>query len=111
MRDRKYKNVRPDLIILDDYQSEDDVRIEVAREKKWKRYSDDVKFADIYKEEKSNRDDLLNEIAMILLTYKIVDRVVKINSGDKKKLYDEISQSISNILHYKEMKICINLFA
>nr|WP_243240368.1 hypothetical protein [Clostridium cibarium] len=70
MRDRKYKNVRPDLIILDDYQSEDDVRIEVAREKKWKRYSD-----------------------------------------DKKKLYDEISQSISNILHYKEMKICINLFA
>ena len=45
MRGRKYKNVRPDLIILDDYQSEDDVRTEEAREKKWKRYSDDVKFA------------------------------------------------------------------
>ena len=45
MRGRKYKNVRPDLIILDDYQSEDDVRTEDAREKKWKRYSDDVKFA------------------------------------------------------------------
>lgn len=28
-----------------DYQSEDDVRTEEAREKKWKRYSDDVKFA------------------------------------------------------------------
>ena len=40
MRGRKYKNVRPDLIILDDYQSEDDVRTEEAREKKWKRYSD-----------------------------------------------------------------------
>lgn len=45
MRGRKYKNVRPDLIILDDYQSEDDVRTEEARLKKWKRYSDDVKFA------------------------------------------------------------------
>lgn len=45
MRGRKYKNVRPDLIILDDYQSEDDVRTEEARDKKWKRYSDDVKFA------------------------------------------------------------------
>lgn len=45
MRGRKYKNVRPDLIVLDDYQSEDDVRTEEARSKKWKRYSDDVKFA------------------------------------------------------------------
>lgn len=45
MRGRKYKNVRPDLIILDDYQSEDDVRTEEARVKKWKKYSDDVKFA------------------------------------------------------------------
>lgn len=45
MRGRKYDNCRPDLIILDDYQSEDDVRTEEAREKKWKRYSDDVKFA------------------------------------------------------------------
>lgn len=45
MRGRKYKNVRPDLIVLDDYQSEDDVRTEEARVKKWKRYSDDVKFA------------------------------------------------------------------
>jgi hypothetical protein len=45
MRGRKYKNVRPDLIILDDYQSEDDCRTEEARLKKWKKYSDDVKFA------------------------------------------------------------------
>lgn len=45
MRGRKYDNTRPDLIILDDYQSEDDVRTEDAREKKWKRFSDDVKFA------------------------------------------------------------------
>jgi len=45
MRGRKYNNCRPDLIILDDYQSEDDVRTEEARVKKWKRYSDDVKYA------------------------------------------------------------------
>ncbi|WP_354090320.1 hypothetical protein [Clostridium gasigenes] len=45
MRGRKYKNVRPDLIILYYYQSEDDVRTEDARVKKWKRYSDDVKFS------------------------------------------------------------------
>lgn len=45
MRGRKYRNVRPDLIVLDDYQSEDDCRTEEAREKKWKKYSDDVKFA------------------------------------------------------------------
>ncbi len=45
MRGRKYDNCRPDLIILDDYQSEDDVRTDEARQKKWKRYSDDVKYA------------------------------------------------------------------
>nr|WP_269206326.1 hypothetical protein [Clostridium botulinum] len=45
MRGRKYDNCRPDLIILDDYQSEDDTRTEQARENKWKRYSDDVKYA------------------------------------------------------------------
>lgn len=45
MRGRKYDNCRPDLIVLDDYQSEDDVRTEQARENKWKRYSDDVKYA------------------------------------------------------------------
>lgn len=45
MRGRKYDNCRPDLIILDDYQSEDDCRTEQARENKFKRYSDDVKYA------------------------------------------------------------------
>ncbi len=36
---------RPDLVILDDYQSDDDVRTDSARENKIKRYSDDVKYA------------------------------------------------------------------
>lgn len=45
MRGRKYRNRRPELIILDDYQSESDVKTIEARESKWKRFSDDVKFA------------------------------------------------------------------
>jgi len=36
---------RPDLIILDDYQDEDDCRTDSAKDNKWKRYSDDVKYA------------------------------------------------------------------
>ncbi len=36
MRGRKYNNNRPDLIILDDYQSEENVRTEDAREKNLK---------------------------------------------------------------------------
>ncbi|WP_373687921.1 hypothetical protein [Clostridium estertheticum] len=45
MRGRKYDNCRPDLIILDDFQSIDDCRTDEARIKKWTRYSNDVKFA------------------------------------------------------------------
>lgn len=45
MRGRKYDNCRPDLIILDDYQSESDVGTHEAREKKFKKFSDDVKYA------------------------------------------------------------------
>jgi len=45
MRGRKYDNCRPDLIILDDYQSEDDCRTDEARIKKWLRFSNDVKYA------------------------------------------------------------------
>ena len=45
MRGRKYDNIRPDLIILDDYQSEDDCRTDEARTKKWLRFSNDVKYA------------------------------------------------------------------
>ncbi len=66
MRGRKYGNNRPDLIILDDYQSEDDVRTEDAREKKWKRYSDDVKFA-VQKAVKRNGKIIKKGTALIAL--------------------------------------------
>lgn len=66
MRGRKYKNVRPDLIVLDDYQSEDDVRTEEAREKKWKRYSDDVKFA---KQRPVKRDGKIIKKGTVLMAW------------------------------------------
>ena len=66
MRGRKYKNVRPDLIILDDYQSEDDVRTEEARVKKWKRYSDDVKFA---KQRPVKRDGKIIKKGTVLMAW------------------------------------------
>ncbi|MBW6408984.1 hypothetical protein [Clostridium weizhouense] len=66
MRGRKYKNVRPDLIILDDYQSEDDCRTEEAREKKWKRYSDDVKFA---KQRPVKRDGKIVKKGTVLMAW------------------------------------------
>jgi hypothetical protein len=45
MRGRKYGNIRVELAILDDYQDEDDVSTHEAREKKWKRFVDDVSYA------------------------------------------------------------------
>lgn len=66
MRGRKYRNTRPDLIILDDYQSEDDVRTEEARTKKWKKYSDDVKFA---KQRPVKRDGKIIKKGTVLLAW------------------------------------------
>ncbi|WP_273129998.1 hypothetical protein [Bacillus weihaiensis] len=45
MRGRKYGNIRVELAVLDDYQDEDDVATHEAREKKWKRFVDDVSYA------------------------------------------------------------------
>lgn len=38
-------NARPDLIILDDYQDDDDVKTQQGRDNKWDRYSGDLKYA------------------------------------------------------------------
>lgn len=45
MRGRKYGNTRIELAILDDYQDESDVATPEQRERKWKRFSDDVSYA------------------------------------------------------------------
>lgn len=41
-RGKNYANIRPDLVILDDYQKDDEVATADQREKKWKRFNDDV---------------------------------------------------------------------
>lgn len=45
LRGKNYGTIRIELLILDDYQKDDEVQTLEARNKKWKRYSDDVKFA------------------------------------------------------------------
>lgn len=47
-----------------------------------------------YVKQKDNRDELLNKIAKILLSYTISNNVLTINSSDKKKLYSELSDLI-----------------
>ena len=44
IRGKKYKGIRPTLVISDDYQNKDDVLTEAAREKKWRVWEEDVKF-------------------------------------------------------------------
>ncbi|WP_315069626.1 phage head morphogenesis protein [uncultured Clostridium sp.] len=41
---------------------------------------------DVYKEQKKNKDDLLKEIADVMLTYTIVDTVMKLSKDDQNKL-------------------------
>lgn len=45
LRGKQYNNKRIELCILDDYQKDDEVQTEVQRDKKWKRFSDDVSYA------------------------------------------------------------------
>jgi len=52
------------------------------------------KLIEAYRGQINNRDGLLNKIAKILLSYNIVDSILKINAVDKKKLYTELSDLI-----------------
>lgn len=45
LRGKSYGNKRVELLILDDYQKDDEVQTQDARDKKWKRFNDDVKYA------------------------------------------------------------------
>lgn len=50
---------------------------------------------EVYKNEKKFRDELLNEIAMIMLTYTILDGLMKIGKIDKNKCYKKLSSIIT----------------
>lgn len=45
LRGKSYGNTRIELLLLDDYQKDDEVTTNDQREKKWKKFNDDVKYA------------------------------------------------------------------
>lgn len=54
----------------------------------------DNKINEAYKGQKENRDDLLNKIAKILLSYNIFDNIMKLGPEEKQNLYSELSNLI-----------------
>ena len=51
-----------------------------------------------YKEIKKSRDELLDDISNILLSYKIEDSVLNLSKGDRDKLYKDLSAKIDYML-------------
>lgn len=51
---------------------------------------------DVYKNQKQNRDELLSELAQIMLIYIIADNLMKISRNDRNKEYLRLSKMINN---------------
>lgn len=49
---------------------------------------------EVYKEQKKERDELLKEIAMIMLNYNVIDGLMKMNKNSKDKSYKKLSSLI-----------------
>ena len=49
----------------------------------------------VYKEQKDNRDELLKEIAAIMLAYTIIDSLMSLTKLNKKKEYSKLSKMIT----------------
>lgn len=56
---------------------------------------------EVYKEQKEAKDELLQEIAMIMLTYTIIDGLMSIRKEDRDKSYKKISSLI--LSNYKSI--------
>ncbi|WP_461206917.1 minor capsid protein [Clostridium sp. DL1XJH146] len=56
----------------------------------------DEQIKEIYKEQKKNRDKILNVIAGILLTYTILNNVIKLSKKEKINKYNKLSNIIIN---------------
>ncbi|NFI38788.1 phage head morphogenesis protein [Clostridium botulinum] len=50
---------------------------------------------EVYKQQKQNRDELLREIALIMLTYTIIDGLMSLKSKDKRNEYKSLSKLIT----------------
>ncbi|NOW03225.1 minor capsid protein [Clostridium beijerinckii] len=58
----------------------------------------DNKILDMQKDQKKNRDDLISQIAKILLSYKIIDSTLSLTLGDINKLYTQLENTIDNTI-------------
>ena len=55
----------------------------------------------VYSQQKESRDELLKEIAMIMLTYTILDGLMNIKKNDKDEIYKKLSEL--TIINYKNI--------
>ncbi|MGH4125606.1 MAG: minor capsid protein [Clostridium sp.] len=56
----------------------------------------DKQIKEVYQEQKNNRDELLKQIATIMLTYTILNDLMKLSSADKKKEYNRLSKMVTS---------------
>lgn len=56
----------------------------------------DEQILEFHKEQKENRDSILNEIAKIMLSYPIIESIMSIGSSDKLKLKKQLNNLIQN---------------
>lgn len=59
---------------------------------------------EVYSEQKNNKDDLLKELALVLLIYNISNNVMKLSDDDKKKLNNKFLLLISKFFK-KQVKV------
>lgn len=57
-----------------------------------------------YREIKKNRDELLNSISNVLLSYNIADNVMNLSKGDRDKLYKNLSAKIDTLFSIEGKK-------
>ena len=55
----------------------------------------DKQINEVYKEQKNNMDELLKQIANIMITYSILNDLMKLSSADKKKEYNRLSKIVT----------------
>lgn len=68
----------------------------------------EISMKDSYREIKKTRDELLNDISNILLSYNITDSVMNLSVGDRDKLYKDLSAKIDKLFSdegKKEVKL------
>ncbi|MBZ9608644.1 phage head morphogenesis protein [Clostridium estertheticum] len=54
----------------------------------------DKQIKEVYREQKDNRDKLLQQIATIMLTYTVLNDLMKLSKQDKKKEYNRLSKMV-----------------